>query len=239
MPPDAPCSGRTCRAAARLASEDAAAATDFEFSKPEYRCQDCLSGSFYCEACIVGDHGTMPLHRIQKWNGSFFESGPLDRPQIHQYLALGHGGSRCDSSPFTFGTSRPVESTLTVVHVNGYHKLHVRYCCCPSSPEPYVQLVLAGLFPATHARPATAFTFQLLQHFQTINLASKTAAHDYHKALLQLSDPVQPNKIPVSCPYHENGSGSLTASTISPHTTSLSMSFGNGEYWGHCNQVAS
>lgn len=207
MPVDAVCAGRTCRAAARLAEEDAAAANsrsdaapsfEFERSKPEYRCRECISSLFFCEACIVAEHSSMPLHRIERWNGSFFEPGPIDQPQLHQYLVLGHSGSQCPSSPFTFGASRPVDSILTVVHINGYHKLHVRYCCCPSSPEPYVQLVLAGLFPATHARPATAFTFQLLHHFQRINLASKTAAHDYHKALLQLSDPVQPNKIPVS-----------------------------------------
>ncbi|KIO18610.1 hypothetical protein M407DRAFT_83748 [Tulasnella calospora MUT 4182] len=48
---------------------------------------------------------------------------------------------------------------------------------------------------------ATAFTFQLLKHYHQSNLASKTAAHDYHKCLLRLSDPIQPHKIPSA--YHQ------------------------------------
>lgn len=92
-------------------------------------------------------------------------------------------------------------SILTVLHVNGYHKLQVQYCNCIGSPEPYLQLLHAGLFPATHARPSTAFTFQLLKHFQRFNLASKTAVHNYHKALLHLTDNVLPQSIPSS--YHQ------------------------------------
>lgn len=206
--PGTRCGGRACRAVARLQSESAAASPSdglnnhdspftFTANKPEYRCMDCIGGFFYCEDCVVADHSATPLHRIEHWNGSYFKPAPLDHPQIHQLLYLGHDGARCDASPFNFPPSRPKESTLTVVHTNGYHKLHVSYCNCPSSPEPYVQLVLAGLFPATHARPATAFTFQLLKHYQQMNLASKTAAHDYHKCLLRLSDAIDSHRIPV------------------------------------------
>ncbi|KIO31441.1 hypothetical protein M407DRAFT_68026 [Tulasnella calospora MUT 4182] len=114
----------------------------FALQEPEYRCMDCIGGWFYCHDCIIADHSATPLHRIERWNGSYFEPAP-----------------------------------------------------------PYAQLVLAGLIPATHSRPATAFTVQLLKHFQQMNLASKTAAHDYHKCLLQLSDAVQSHRIPSA--YHQ------------------------------------
>ncbi|KIO28253.1 hypothetical protein M407DRAFT_52408, partial [Tulasnella calospora MUT 4182] len=163
-------------------------------------CCDCIGQGAFCQDCIVSTHDTMPFHRVEQWNGAFFEPQSPLAPQLHQLMDLGHNGSCCDA-PYTAANSRrPITSTLTVLHINGYHKLQVHYCRCLGSLEPYQQLLRAGLFPATHARPATAFTFQLLKHFQRFNLASKTAAHDYHKALLHLSDNVLPQSIPSS--YH-------------------------------------
>ncbi|KAG8939355.1 hypothetical protein FRC04_006635 [Tulasnella sp. 424] len=202
LPLNSVCAGRTCRALASLHLEnnDVPAAMQPP-SKSEYCCCDCVGGYSFCEECIVSIHDTMPFHRVERWNGLFFEPQAPTTPQIHQLMYLGHNGSRCDAGYAAAHWKRPVTSTLTVLHVNGYHKLQVQYCNCIGSPEPYLQLLRAGLFPATHARPSTAFTFQLLKHFQRFNLASKTAAYDYHKALLHLTDNVLPQSIPSA--YHQ------------------------------------
>ncbi|KAG9017173.1 hypothetical protein FRB90_001477 [Tulasnella sp. 427] len=201
LPGRSACAGRSCRMLASVMDEDGGGSPSLGMpGLPSYRCQDCLGDRFFCEDCIVSTHNSTPLHRIEKWNGVFFEPGNPTVPQLHQLLYLGHNGSRC-KAPFTSAHwARPTEGLLTVVHTNGYHKLQVCYCNCLGSPEPYQQLLQSGLFPATHSRPATAFTFNLLKHFRCFNLASKTAAYDYHKALVQLSDGVLPQAIPSS--YH-------------------------------------
>lgn len=207
LPPDSMCGGRTCKTLQALREENSiqpgnanghGAAAGGATQTPLFRCRDCIGGRVFCQDCVILIHDTMPLHRIERWNGSFYERQSPTEPQAHQLMYLGHNGSRCRAQYRAAHAKRPTESTLTVVHTNGYHKLQVVYCNCLGSPEPHVQLLYAGLFPATHTRPATAFTFQLLKHFQRFNLASKTAVYDYHKALLQLTDFVLPQSIPVS-----------------------------------------
>ncbi|KAG8915030.1 hypothetical protein FRC00_008546 [Tulasnella sp. 408] len=201
LPPSSICAGRICRALAALQSDnDAVPSENPPAATAEFRCRDCIGQRVYCQNCIVSIHDTMPFHRVEKWNGEFFVPQSPAEAQVHQLLDLGHNGSRCDAPYSAEHLKRPATGTLTVLHINGYHKLQVRYCCCLGSPEPYQQLLQAGLFPATHTRPQTAFTFQLLKHFERFNLASKTAAHDYHKALLHLTDNVLPQSIPSS--YH-------------------------------------
>ncbi|KAG8933832.1 hypothetical protein FRC01_006877 [Tulasnella sp. 417] len=204
LAPNSPCAGWSCRIQAKLRSDsgsipsDGAPSDSAQAAAAQFRCRDCIGGRVFCKDCIVSIHDTMPFHRVEEWNGLFFKPQSPVAPQVHQLMDLGHGGSKCDVPYLAVNSRRPVTSTLTVLHINGYHKLQVCYCRCVGSPEPFQQLLQAGLFPATHARPETAFTFQLLKHFQRFNLASKTAAYDYHKALLHLTDNVLPQSIPSS-----------------------------------------
>jgi hypothetical protein len=59
------------------------------------------------------------------------------------------------------------------------------------------QLLDMKLFPATDERPKTAFTFHVLRHFHAFNLSAKMAAFDFHSAMTQLTDSVEPHKVPV------------------------------------------
>ncbi|KAJ3719420.1 hypothetical protein C8R42DRAFT_723101 [Lentinula raphanica] len=39
-----------------------------------YKCQECFDSSLYCAACIIDVHQHNPLHIVQAWNGTFFDS---------------------------------------------------------------------------------------------------------------------------------------------------------------------
>lgn len=200
--PNPQCHGTTCKAdtidAAAGRGDQAASGSQL------YRCRSCFGGGVFCCGCMLSLHQFLPFHRLEHWNGSFFVPGPLK--DFHQLIHLGHGGLSCPSFRSTITPGVSSSATLTVLHVNGYHRVDVHYCCCTGADLPYIQLLRVELFPATHHRPATVFTFELLKHFQNFNLASKTAAHDYHKALMQLTDAVLPISIPVSG-HHSQSTG--------------------------------
>jgi hypothetical protein len=64
-----------------------------------------------------------------------------------------------------FGSSKPGlndkngNPVITIIDRSGVHEIGVRWCCCPNAPERDMQLMAAGLFPATFRNPKTAFTF--------------------------------------------------------------------------------
>ena len=61
-----------------------------------------------------------------------------------------------------FGSSKPGRRDkdgnliMTVVDRSGIHEIGVSWCHCPGAPENDVQLMMAGLFPATFHKPKTA-----------------------------------------------------------------------------------
>ncbi|KAG9016017.1 hypothetical protein FRB90_003840 [Tulasnella sp. 427] len=97
---DSACGGRICCAARRLQSKraategfgaaaaqwsDRAASLDpgIQPQTPSYRCRDCLPVQTLCEECVVAEHSTAVLHRIERWNGSGkVEGGPLDDGEL-------------------------------------------------------------------------------------------------------------------------------------------------------------
>lgn len=163
-----------------------------------YRCKDCVGGQLYCKPCLLELHRHHPYHRIEGWTagaGAFFR--PTSLFDTGLVVHLGHGGEECHT-PQVRGDGL---SSLTVVHTNGHHKVHVMYCQCHGDlrPDRHVQLFDNGLFPATTEQPATAFTFPLLRQFQLFNMASKTSAWDYHQGLMRFTDAVDPTAANVSC----------------------------------------
>src|SRR5882757_772500 len=42
-------------------------------SSGSYRCQDCFKSTLVCAPCCISTHAQLPFHRIQMWNGHFFE----------------------------------------------------------------------------------------------------------------------------------------------------------------------
>lgn len=162
-----------------------------------FKCLDCFSGRPFCRSCLHQTHRCHPFHRIRHWissgDGSRFESSSLYNTGFVLYL--GHNGIPCES---TRADQPRGPTTMTVVHTTGVHSVHTSYCQCPHAGERHEQLFDYGIFPATELRPQTGFSFQVLDHFHLLNLRSKMAAWDYWGSLVAMTDPVNPERVPVS-----------------------------------------
>lgn len=100
-------------------------------------------------------------------------------------MQLGHNGRACLNPVTEF--HRP----LMVIHTNGVHKVRVRFCQCgePAGGHYFgTQLIRSRWFPSTMARPRTAFTFNVLNHFHHLTLQGKTTAWDFYNALIHETD---------------------------------------------------
>ena len=104
---------------------------------------------------------------------------------------------------FGFGGSKPERKDkdgnqiITVVDRSGIHEIGIRWCCCPEAPDRDLQLMSAGLFPATFRNPKTAFTFQVLTEFHLDNLECKTTPSQFFSRLKRLTNDEFPNTVPV------------------------------------------
>lgn len=92
-------------------------------------------------------------------------------------------------------------SDLTIVSSTGIFTRSVRWCTCTKSPDQRVELLLrAKLFPASFKNPKTAFTFEVLDHFQIDALECKTAAMNFMSKLGRITNEAFPSRVPVSGP---------------------------------------
>ncbi|KAL6301700.1 hypothetical protein BKA93DRAFT_828035 [Sparassis latifolia] len=57
------------------------------------RCLDCFSGKLACPDCTLKAHTLLPLHRVQRWNGRFFERITLANLGLR--VQLGHHSGQC------------------------------------------------------------------------------------------------------------------------------------------------
>lgn len=144
----------------------------------EYRCSECFSSPLLCSECISLAHQYNPFHRIQFWNGNFFESRSLSR-DLGVKLLMHHDGLPCPKPS--------LEHDLTVIHSNGFHSIPVIFCQCDLGTTHDLQLFSAGLFPASVMRPQTAFTFQVLENFRIHHLEGKGSAFSYMESLSRIS----------------------------------------------------
>jgi hypothetical protein len=102
-----------------------------------------------------------------------------------------------------FGSSKPRQSdknrgpVITVIDRSGVHKIGVRWCCCLNAPERDMQLMAAGLFPATFQNPKMAFTHRVLEEFHLDNLECKTTPSQFFSRLRRLTSDEFPNTVPV------------------------------------------
>ncbi len=98
---------------------------------------------------------------------------------------LGHEGGTCPCPA-------PQTRRLVIGDVTGIHEVQVRFCECLDDHEQFahqwVQLFRQGWFPATTNRPATAFTFRMLNAFQELNFQGKTTLYDYWRTLERITD---------------------------------------------------
>src|ERR1700683_3035881 len=71
-------------------------------SSGTHRCQACFGSNFWCDPCCVSAHEWLPFHRIQMWNGRFFEQSDLLTHGLS--LDLCHYPDDCPSTPLNVET---------------------------------------------------------------------------------------------------------------------------------------
>ncbi|KIJ15234.1 hypothetical protein PAXINDRAFT_77683, partial [Paxillus involutus ATCC 200175] len=148
---------------------------------PIYKCEDCVGMDLYCEGCILSTHSRTPLHRLQWWNRTFWDSVTLRELGLH--VSLGHkSGERC-SNPLKAYTD-----TFVVIDILGIHVVSLDFCNCETSESLTQQLLRMSWFPATPTRPRTAATFRLLEQFHLVSLESKILVYEFYNALSRLVD---------------------------------------------------
>ncbi|KAG2006690.1 hypothetical protein CC2G_014446 [Coprinopsis cinerea AmutBmut pab1-1] len=148
-----------------------------------------------------GDHAgenTVPLDdsgRVKKprhfaeWNGAFFERTSLKN--MGSRIQLGH--PLHDPCP---RPARAFNDEFVVVASDGIHSVGLDFCGCTGAPSHFVQLLRAGLFPATTNDPRTAASFDVLRTFQMLSFTSKISAFEFYNALKRRSDNTGTEKIP-------------------------------------------
>lgn len=193
-----------------------------------YRCRDCFGTNIWCRECCVSAHRRAPFHRIQMWNGSYFEQSDVLTHEL--IIDLTHFPDDCPSIPSNDETqiindrddsddadefadgyqpSQPSgstahsgsRSTLTIIASTGIFKRSIRWCHCAKSSKQYVQLLLrAKLFPASFKNPKTAFTFEVLDQFRLDALECKTAAMNFMSKIGRITNEAFPSQVPVGPP---------------------------------------
>jgi hypothetical protein len=92
------------------------------------------------------------------------------------------------------------DPVITIIDRSGVHEIGVRWCCCADAPARDMQLMAAGLFPATFRNPKTAFTFRVLEEFHLDNLECKTTPSQFFSRLRRLTNDEFPNTVRVRRP---------------------------------------
>ncbi|MDX6295879.1 MAG: hypothetical protein QOH50_5049 [Kribbellaceae bacterium] len=70
--------------------------TACKIGKSLWRCLDCMDTCMLCVLCFRHRHQHLPFHRVEKWNGRFFQRGSLWQVGVKIYL--GHQGAVCPNS---------------------------------------------------------------------------------------------------------------------------------------------
>ena len=184
-----------------------------------WRCNDCIGNHALCRECCRTRHRDLPFHSIEFWTGTHYERDWLCNLGV--VIHLGHHGRPCpvrdpvkllrEQQPYTddwniyFSPSSLADKPLdciftTVANNNGIHKAWIRTCSCKEGYEEYDFLQL-GLYPASHTRIETVFTFDLLRHCRLDNLECKTSVYHLWSKLKRLTCPFFPNGVPASDPF--------------------------------------
>ncbi|KIY62508.1 hypothetical protein CYLTODRAFT_361346 [Cylindrobasidium torrendii FP15055 ss-10] len=164
--------------------------------KALYRCTECKHPAL-CADCVLDCHAYLPFHRLELWNGEFFE--PTDLCELGLIYSLRHPGDPDGCPECEPGHSR----SMTILDINGYRKVNVQFCYCSGVPskesrdEAY-QLLEAGLWPQTLDAPRTAITFAVVENFVHHHNTDKKSAYNYCWTLRLMTDPIRPWDVPDS-----------------------------------------
>ncbi|SJL15740.1 uncharacterized protein ARMOST_19245 [Armillaria ostoyae] len=129
---------------------------------PSVQCRDCFLDDLVCPACCVRRHRREPLHRIESWNGDYFE-------------------------PTTLRNIVPGHQEFKVLHGNGIHHVALDYCGCERQLPKHIQLLRRGWYPASQHVPHTAASFQLLEFLHMLSLCAKSSLYDFYRTLEKLT----------------------------------------------------
>ncbi|KAJ7257987.1 hypothetical protein C8J57DRAFT_1135578 [Mycena rebaudengoi] len=163
----------------------------------EYRCMDCMGrGELICVECVRSRHQQLILHRIEKWNGQFFDRKTLRELGVR--IQLGHWHEPQNQCPVP---ERPPKDSFVVIDDHGVHEVFVDFCGCGRGGSHVQQLLRAQLFPATTTRPATAATFSVLRRFHLLSFESKCSMYEFYHSLARETD--NTGTKPPKNRYHE------------------------------------
>ncbi|KAF7967636.1 hypothetical protein HWV62_33617 [Athelia sp. TMB] len=153
------------------------------------RCKDCHGGQILCKACLLINHQVQPLHRVETWNGTYFEKTTLKSMGLT--MQLGHSvGQRC-----VHPKPAPGEG-FTILDLSGIHDVALAFCACSTARSDTIQLLRAGLYPATTQAPETAITINALEYFHMLTFESKTSVFEFHNTLARLTDNTGTEEVP-------------------------------------------
>jgi hypothetical protein len=93
---------------------------------------------------------------------------------------------------------RAKADSFTVIHLDGIHDIALDFCGCVAEKPAIEQLLRSRLYPATVSHPATAATFQALDHFQMLSYESKLSVHEYFNGILRQTDNTGMKALPVN-----------------------------------------
>lgn len=192
-----------------------------------WRCQDCIGSLPMCRDCCRSAHRRLPMHRVQYWQGKYYETDWLCNLGVA--INLMHAGSCCptledmfDSHPAAPLKARSHKGVtllrdivdvyrspsgmcdmprkakmVKICHTTGVHKMWVRFCECQAVSDD-LQLLTMGLFPGSFTRVELACTVDMLNQFRIQNLESKSSIYHYFKELRRKTCPLFPSAVDVS-----------------------------------------
>ncbi|KAJ8591371.1 hypothetical protein M405DRAFT_851366 [Rhizopogon salebrosus TDB-379] len=146
-----------------------------------FRCKDCFGSTIYCQGCIVSAHSRSPIHRVEKWSGSFFQTVTLK--DLGLRVQLGHKIGQSCILP-----SKAFNDDFVLIDTHGIHPIGIDFCGCEMAQSHATQLLRAGWFPATTSDPRTAATFRVLRQYHILSFESKVSAYEFYHSLVRLTD---------------------------------------------------
>ncbi|KAJ7457113.1 hypothetical protein FB451DRAFT_1047708 [Mycena latifolia] len=162
----------------------------------EYRCTDCLGGGeLHCQHCLVQLAQTASLSSVYSGPVAFFSHKTLKKLGLR--IQLGHWGRDriCPKPQHAPGDD------FVIVDVSGVHEVGLDYCGCGSGVSQPIQLLCAGLYPATTSYPRSASSFNALRRFHLLSFESKCSAYEFYYSLARETD--NTGLKPVKDRYHE------------------------------------
>ncbi|KAG1720834.1 hypothetical protein EDB19DRAFT_1898407 [Suillus lakei] len=148
---------------------------------PEYRCDDCLGSELYCSSCILSAHVRHTPHRLQKWNGQYFEQISLKTLGLH--IQLGHTtGQRCLNPRCAF------KADFVIINTHGIHEVSLDFCDCAIAESHVQQLLRISWFPSTTSDPKTTAMFHVLKQYHILSFKSKVSMYKFYNVLRRMSN---------------------------------------------------